>query len=161
MGKFEVWIHPSVEDIEPMRGHMRQVDEQECIASSGKGAFECVVDGVKGSDAAWVVKRDGIAVIAYGVAPWSTLSQNKGIPWMLATDALTHDRALQMFWLRISKHIVADMLTRFEKLENYADARNNTTLKWLAWCGFKFDEKPVRYGVERKPFFRFTLERGN
>ncbi len=51
------------------------------------------------------------------------------------------------------------MLDLFPHLQNYVDARNEISIRWLKWLGFRFDPKPVPYGIWGLPFLRFQMEK--
>jgi hypothetical protein len=50
------------------------------------------------------------------------------------------------------------MLEQHSFLENWVDARNVTSIKWLKWCGFDFDD-PAPFGVEQLMFHRFEMRK--
>ena len=51
------------------------------------------------------------------------------------------------------------MLEKHRELYNHVDARYMGTIEWLKRCGVTFDDKPVPYGIEQKPFYKWTLRR--
>ena len=130
---------------------MRSADIEECKAASGHSPGVACLFSLNESTLAWAgVDDDGRAFAIAGVGPYVT---DVGSPWMLATDRLYEHRR---FFLRSTRPLVAAMLRSYPILINYVDARHRDSMRWLMWAGFKFDKLVNNYGVERRPFFRFT-----
>ena len=93
-----------------------------------------------------------------GLVRVSLLSE-AGRPWMISTSALDNKRYALDFH-RMGKRVVAAMIGIFPYLENYVEASNKRTIKWLKALGFQFDE-PQKMGPLGKNFQRFWMERQN
>jgi len=139
--------------IDSLKGRLREADDMECRAWSGMSADHALERGFEDSALCWTGMKGREPFCCFGVAPFSMLS-SKGIPWMLGTDDIAK---CKKFVIRNSKPYIKLILTMYTELENYVDVRNEVSINWLKWCGFKFDE-PKRIGVEGKPFHRFWLK---
>ena len=132
---------------------MRKVDINEIYASSGVRPLEALVKAVESSGicSTWLVNNEIICM--FGVVRYTMLSDKASI-WMLGTDLLpdhsTHFlRGCGPEFIRLSQGFV--------RLDNWCDARNKVTLRWLKWLGFTIEEaKP--YGVYDMPFHYFYKE---
>ena len=72
---------------------------------------------------------------------------------MLGTDLVEkHSKA----FLRRNKAYLSEMAQGFDTLENYVDARNEVSKKWLEWLGFEIGE-PEPMGVLGLPFHKFEM----
>ena len=140
-----------------MATRLRACDERELYAASGMTGPEAVSRGVAASDGnAWVVEFEGEAFCVFGVV---RLSDNIGIPWLLATKKMYQDEC-KNFTLVRSKEWIARLMGDYKVLLNYVDARNKQAIRWLEWAGFTL-ERPRPYGVKRLPFHKFTLKKGD
>lgn len=74
---------------------------------------------------------------------------------MLATDEMDRCRH---FVAKHSRLYIWQMMNDFEILENWVDARNETSIKWLQWCGFHMEE-PQPWGYFKMPFRRFWMRK--
>lgn len=134
--------------------NMREVDRAEIWASGHETPTHSLEAGLEHSLLCWVALADGVPFCMFGVAPL-TLLGGTGIVWMLGTDGMTmHKRA----FLRGSRPVVSAMKKPFHKLENWVDARNSLTIRWLRWLDFTFEDA-APYGVEGLPFHHFWMER--
>ena len=76
-----------------------------------------------------------------------------GRPWLVGTDALER---YPVHFFRVSRGIIEELLRRYERLENWTDARNRLSLRWLEWAGFNIEPaKP--WGAVGLPFHRFWV----
>jgi hypothetical protein len=132
---------------------MRQADVDE-VAASGKEPYLALADSLNSSIMAWTGLVDDEPVCVFGVAPLDILS-GIGSPWLLGTGFLPR---YAMTFLRMNKAYVQKMSELFPHLENYVDARNKLSIRWLKWLGFQFDAQPVPYGIWGTPFYRFWMK---
>jgi hypothetical protein len=141
-----------LEDCEYLAKNMRAADVQECIATSGSpidsNGLSEAVHASPLSVAVWF--RGGLLCIG-GAARRSLLSDT-GTPWMLGTHEL--DRHGRLFMLH-GQRCVDTLLEHFGRLENYVDARNHKSIRWLRRMGFEIHD-PLPYGNAGLPFHRFT-----
>lgn len=96
---------------------------------------------------------DSRPVCMFGVTPIDILG-GVGSPWLLGTDEV---KKYANTFLRLNKSYVAKMLELFPYLQNYVDTRNEISIRWLKWLGFKFGPEPIPYGIWNLPFFRFSM----
>lgn len=156
MGKVEA-VAPTQELIDRLKGRYRAVDVEEVRAMSGRKVEEVVDEGWRESELCWIgVCDDGDPFAIFGARRISLLS-DEGTPWLLATDRVKEPKVKRIFIEQSVPHI-QEMLKRFDYLENFVDARNTTSIKWLKMCGFTI-EAPEPAGVLRMPFHRFWLRR--
>jgi len=94
----------------------------------------------------------------FGVGTANPFSNDMGVPWMLGSDELT-ERLKEVRFARACRRYVAIISEQFDALQNYVDAGDTDTVKWLKWCGFTVDP-PVPYGPDGLPFRRFHMKKG-
>ena len=59
-------------------------------------------------------------------------------------------------FLRESRRVVSLLAEEFPVMENYVDARNTASIRWLQWVGFSV-YYPKPYGRDNLPFHRFDM----
>lgn len=132
---------------------IRQEDLNEMQATSGLPPEVSLRRSLRASIKAWAaLDKRGIAYCMFGVAPWPHTPE-LGSPWLLATPAFDQ-HAFDI--IRNTKWIVKAMGEDFDFLVNYVDYRLITRLPWVEWAGFKYDDFIPEFGVERRPFLRFS-----
>lgn len=131
----------------------RVSDVEEVLAARGYSILRAMYDGLRLSDRSYTVLADGVPLCMIGIAPKSQVYR-VGVPWMLSSNKLVHhERAI----LRYSKDFFYPMAMHYAELENYVDARNEASIRWLRWLGFDFDPA-APYGVAGLPFHRFYMK---
>jgi len=137
--------------------YIRRADVEEIWAGVGIPPALAVGFSVATSDPGWAVELHGEPVAVFGVrrVP-DTTGQNRrvGVPWLVATDVIER---YPVHFYRVSKDIIADMRSRYDYLENWVDARNALSVRWLRWAGFTVGE-PEPWGVAGLVFRRFWWE---
>ena len=129
---------------------MKQADREEVKAASGLEPLEALLKSLKLSEKAYALLA-GKEVIALGeLAP---LTHNVGIPWALTSDKIA---LYPKQFCKITKELLKGFHKRYSLLINFCDARNNTTIRWLKWCGFQFVGTVHKYGVAQIPFVQFV-----
>lgn len=131
---------------------IRQLDLDEMKATSGSPPEQALMRSLRVSTKAWAYVHQGMALSVFGVAPWPG-TPSLGSPWMIST-ALFEKHSFQI--ARYAKSIVQAMGEGFDFLVNYVDMRQLGSLPWREWAGFKFDDFIPEFGVERRPFLRFS-----
>jgi Bacteriophage T7, probable scaffold protein Gp13 len=135
---------------------LRRSDSAEIWAAVGRDAESVLVEGVAASDPCWAVISGGDAPIAlFGVVPDSG-QPGSGMVWLLGSDELENN---SIGVLRLSSQWVERLHERYDYLWNYIDARNESHIDWLRWCGFHLVERIERHGFEQRPFWRFERHR--
>ena len=140
-------------DVAVLVRNMREHDIQEVNAATHMGLRNAVQTSVIMSTYSKTGLVNDELVCMWGVCPISLLS-GSGSPWMLGTDLITEK---QRIFLRRSKPWLADIRKDYRYLENFVDARNTMSIKWLKWLGFEMDEAEP-YGIHGEPFHKFTME---
>ena len=145
-------VPAAAEHIPAIAANVRAADREELWAAGCRSPLDCMRHGLDYSDKAWTGLMDGEPVCMFGCVPASILG-NTGRPWLVGTKLL--DRHPLVFLRRCKGH-VREMAERFDRLENYVDARNLRAMAWLAWLGFDICEQ-VRTGPYGRAFFRFEM----
>ena len=84
----------------------------------------------------------------YGVVP----EDNGGRIWMLSCEGI-EKHALPVS--RITRGEIKRFLSQYKQLYNIVDERNQITIRWLDWLGFKFGATHI-IGSSKKPFKEFV-----
>lgn len=139
------------EDAWRISGILRVEDIAEVLAASGKHPREVMPLCIDENSSVWIA--NGRYAALYGV---NSISNEVGIPWMVATDAIEQH---PLFFLRNCRAVVNRWLQQWPILTNCVDARNDLHIKWLKWCGFQFIELIPEWGAAKLPFWRFEKKR--
>lgn len=102
-----------------------------CDSSGSVG--RAVVESVRGSRVCFCVKRNGAAVMLFGVARRALLG-DAHVVWALASREI--ERAPFVF-LRHCRRAVAGLNEVFPVMVNFVGVWNAQSLRWLRWCGFR------------------------
>ena len=145
--------HATLDDVEMIAPLLRQADKDEIEAASGLTPRTALELSLRLCDEPVIGFMDGQPASIWGVNT-GCFVQNRGVPWMLGTPLL--DRYPKT-WLPIAAAILKDMRDRYTLLENYVDARNKKSIRWLKRLGFQF-EKAQPYGVHGLHFHKFWIE---
>ena len=149
--KYEV-IPATLEHAKALQGRLRKSDLQEIEASTGRDPDKSLERAWRVSELCWAGLIDGRVVALFGVARLSVLSET-GSPWLLGSEEM-ESAAIEVG--RRSRQYVREMKRHFVHLENFIDARQETSIRWLKWCGFTIDPA-APWGVLRLPFHRFWM----
>jgi len=133
---------------------LREPDLAELEAVHGRGAVDplrILRQAAALSEAPMAARRaDGEPIALLGCVPVSMLTR-EAAPWMLGTDRMEeHARATVVLGRRECQGWAA----RY-RLENWVDARNTTSVRWLERIGFEI-HAPAPRGRLGMPFHRFT-----
>lgn len=142
--------------VDSLKGRFRKSDADEVYAMSGR-VIDKAVDDWNKSELCWVGIWEDDPVTVFGVRRVSMLS-DEGTPWLLGTDRI-FEKAIKRRFIELSiPYVYLEMLRRFDYLENFVDARNLKSIRWLKMIGFTVEEaKPM--GHLNVPFHRFWLRR--
>jgi hypothetical protein len=141
------------EDLKKMEPYLRSEDAQEVLASHGHTPGQALAYSFSDAELAISVIHRGYPVAIFGIT--KTPNPEFATVWFLATCGLTD---MWFTFLRLSRGFIGLMLQDYRALYNFVDARNAKSVRWLAWCGAKFDE-PKPYGVAGLPFMYFTISK--
>ena len=139
--------------IPPIAANLREADQLEIWASHRRTPHEALHVSLAHAELAWTALVNEIPSIMWGVGRVGTLLAPTGSPWLLATPDI---HLVERPFLRLNRVYIARMLELFPRLENHVHAANTASLRWLRWCGFTIETKPVRFNNE--PFYRFWKE---
>lgn len=145
------------EDLQHVAANMRQHDRDEVWALAHHTPEEALWRSVEVSrDTVFTGTADDVPVCIFGVKPPSLLGVAAS-PWMLGTDGVNfHSRA----FLRYSRRFIKMLSEEFPVMENYVDARNTASIRWLQWTGFSV-YYPEPFGRDKLPFHRFDMRARN
>ena len=118
------------------------------VVSGEQGAARAVVESVRGSRVCFCVKRNGAAVMLFGVARRALLG-DAHVVWALASSEI--ERAPFAF-LRHCRRAVAGLNEVFPVMVNFVGVWNDQSLRWLRWCGFRVLEAR-RIGIHGEWFY--------
>lgn len=139
-----------------LKGRFRKADVDEVYAMSGRDINTAVDDGLKESELVWIGMWENDPVTIFGARRIALLS-DEGTPWLLGTDRI-REPGIKKAFIERSIPYVLEMLKRFRYLENFVDARNTTSIRWLKMMGFTIETaEPI--GFLKMPFHRFWLRR--
>lgn len=139
-------------DCEALDAGLRLADRDEITAMSGPDTLATIRRSTKRSTLLAVALVDGELACIFGLVPRCLLT-GSGAPWMLGTNLLDqHSRSL----MRRCRGYISAMQNECSHLENYVDARNARSIRWLQRLGFTV-HAPQPMGVARLPFHRFDL----
>ncbi len=143
----------TIGDVDTLFQSMRAADYDEVLAGSGR-VYQTLRLSYLGSMLCKAVECEDGLVCIYGVSMIDA-AQQIGCPWMLGTTLLDHKHKRAP--LVIGRECLQSMYDLFPGgLRNYVDARNQKSLRWLKWLGFRFDT-PINYGAMKIPFYPFAM----
>ena len=119
--------------IRPIASGMRAADREEVFAASGRSPAAALAYSYRKSTYCWTALFDGRPEIMWGIGDINILT-GVGAPWLLGTDAV--EKNFRAF-LRISNGWPAQLLRRYSVLRNFVDVRNEVSIRWLEWLGFR------------------------
>lgn len=135
-----------------LASRMRRADAEEVWASGRLRPEDALRVSLALSLKAWTGVVDGVPMCMFGAAPLSLMS-GYGAPWLLGAEGLEQHTVA---FLRRNRAYVADMKALFPRLENWVDARNAASIRWLRWLGFTI-HPAAPWGTHGLPFHRFTM----
>jgi hypothetical protein len=153
MARLEI-VEATCSHVLAMVDRLREADKEEISSATGEDANVAMFHSYRKSFLRWTALMDDRPIAVFGVAPM-TLMGTTGIVWLLGTDDASKAGARLA---RATKKCVMECLGMFKRLENYVDDRNELSKKWIKWLGFTI-ENPAPYGVERRLFRHFYMER--
>lgn len=141
------------EDVAVIAAAARQADIEEMRDGAGVTVEQALQHGLELSGNCMVIMANDLPLAALGD---SRHDDAIGVPWLVST---VHIERHARGFLRACRPLLADMLTRHERLLNMIDSRNTAAIRWLEWLGFTMSE-PMPAGVRGLPFRLFTMTRG-
>lgn len=145
----------SPEHIGMLKNNLSEENERESFAMAHKSGSQVLQEAFDASEISYTMLYNGEPVLSLGVIRKSLLS-DEGLLWLMHSADI---KKVKIRALRKSVYYLKKFLMTFNSLENYIDARNVLTIKWLKWCNFTIDDAK-RVGSENMPFHKFHLRRG-
>lgn len=143
------------EALEHIAANLRPADLAEMQALQGpdmEDPFWTLVESWDNSTVAWLIlDRTGLPIGIFGVA--AHYVSGLGIAWLLGTEGIERE-ALSI--ARQTKHYVEEMLRYHPVLWANVDARNELSMKWLEWSGFRLSDANAQTGAEKRLFLQFV-----
>ena len=151
----DITIHKvEISDLLTVAKKMRPADVDEVRAATGATPLNGLTMSWTNSPRAATARIEDEPIAVYGIGRWQNEDENVGCPWLLGTEGVIEHAAA---FTRHTRPEFARMTQGYNRLVNFVDARNTTSVRWLKWLGFSFDE-PAPYGVESRPFHRVYME---
>lgn len=133
--------------------NLRQSDVEEIAASSQLTPMEALMGSVRVSERGWIIRVDGEPVCIFGAAPSGL--PGGGIVWMLGTPRMD-ERRVALSICRNFRPYLDELHRKWPVLWNNIDARNQKSMDWLRWGGFRLIEALPNHGPEGRLFFTFS-----
>lgn len=142
-------------DIVAMKDRLRKPDVNEVWASHHHTPEEALKLSFVLSSRCFTIETKRQPIAMFGVVPKTLLGSDRATIWLLATDEL---KTVRRKFLLGCRSFINGMLKEYLILENYIDARNTESIRWLKWCGAIIEEaKPM--GAENLLFHYFYFRR--
>ncbi|WP_343698848.1 hypothetical protein [Caulobacter sp.] len=139
--------------LEVLAENLRPSDLDEITATSDMDPLLSLTTSVMLSQRAWVIISSGVPVAVFGCAPSGPA--DSGLVWMMGTPAMD-ERRTAISIARMTVPYLRQMHRLYACLWNHIDARNEKSMHWLRWCGFRLLEAIPSYGREARPFYIFA-----
>jgi hypothetical protein len=118
--------------------YLRRANVEEIWAECALSPAFAVSYSIAYSRVAWAAELDGKPIAVFGVG---TGENGAGIPWLVATNEIERHPVL---FYRMSKRLFSSVRDGYTYLENWVDARNVLSLRWLKWLGFTIEKEEPR-----------------
>lgn len=143
-------------DIAKLAPRLRKADLSEIQGRTGEEPIVALRRCFAISDLCYaIVSQRDEPLAVFGVVPDSQVN-NSGLVWLVASEELVNHSVI---FLRHSREWIDRLHQRYDRLWNYADARNEVHIRWLKWCGFIFLRRIEKYGFEQRAFYEFEKVR--
>ncbi len=131
--------------------HLRDADDAELRATCRPGQTneQIVLEAIRYSRWANAVEVEGEIALVYGVTPSQLI--RAGTPWMLSTDVILK---IKREFIKECRAEVELMHAAFPFLFNRVHMKNEVSINWLKWLGFKVVETPVGPNADLYYFWR-------
>ena len=153
MAKYKI-VPARPEHIPHIAEHMREEDKAEIWYLSGSTPTQSLTNGLRESEVCYTVLIDDTPALMFGIVERTLLSRT-GTVWMLGTDDIHKirfgRREFTLMWRRLM-----NLARGYHLIDNYVHVDNETSIKWLEFMGFAFDEaQPM--GLFQQPFQHFEM----
>lgn len=145
---------PTADDVQHLAANMRAQDVAEVRAAGHTNMLAVIEDGIRRSTMCWAAFVDGELACIFGCAPFGSMLDPRGVPWLLGTDLIPQHRRI---FVRESRPYIAAMLAAYPSLINAVHAENTVAVAWLRKVGFHLEPAaPIHTGAV---FHVFTMSR--
>lgn len=133
-------IRKSVQqDVLNLASRMCKKDTLEVEAFFGTHVRHVLQDSFDKSVISMTFEVDGQVMSMWGIAPCPiTNNPRHGLIWLLNSESANEQHS--QTYGRVSKRWVRSILPSYDRLYNYADIANQTSVQWLQWLGFEMKE---------------------
>jgi hypothetical protein len=128
-----------------MAPNLRRSDFYEIAAHNGRHPDHVLKISYFMSDLAWIGTVNGKPVITFGL--------DGDCCWMLGTSDIERGAPARQI-ARDTRSYLDVMLAESPSITNWVDLRNDRSLRWLLWSGFKIQQIDMEHGIERRPFVK-------
>jgi hypothetical protein len=135
--------------------NLRARDAREIRLACGLNVVDGLLWALSSSPLAWAAIDDEGVIAIWGVGSLSMLS-DVGQPWLVGTERLV--KKYRKAFLRLVDLFLDMIVDAYPMLEGYQLAEHGDRVRWLQWCGFKFDKPEIRGGFGME-YQRFELKR--
>lgn len=127
------------------------LDEVQAMFGRDVNVEAAIMDSWRQSLRAWLIlDRTGLPIGIFGVA--AHLVEKVGIAWLLGTDGIEREGVAVA---RQTRRYVREMQELFPVLWANVDARNELSMGWLEWSGFRLSDANPFYGPQDRLFIEF------
>lgn len=142
------------EALEHIAQGLRPADLAEIKATIGdrEEPFWALFESWENSVSTWLIlDGTGLPIGVFGVA--AHYVHGLGMAWMMGTEGLERE-ALSV--ARQTRHFVAELHRFFPILTADVDARNELSMKWMEWSGFRIADANPAFGPEKRLFIKYV-----
>lgn len=144
----------TLKDVYILVERIREIDKTEIALATGHKPVEALKHGYERSYYIRTILNQGKVIGIFGATKHCVLTDSACV-WLIgAKDFYKVKRDLLIY----SKRYIKRMLKPVAKLENDVWVENKASIRWLKWCGFKF-EKPRPYGLSKALFSHFYMRK--
>lgn len=136
--------------------NLREADYKEVMRSGGRCPRKMINNSWKLAGARWIIFFNQEPVALFGVVK----GENRiGIPWMVATDSF-NNTTMERYFIKNCAKYIDEMFKSgdYLLLQNCIDVDNESSLRWLEWCGFHMDDI-INHGPDKSKFQMFSMAR--
>lgn len=126
-------VEPTKDHIAELARTMRQADLDEIAACGVPDPQDALQVSIERSTLAYCALIEGKVAAIFGLAPWGSLTGERGVPWLLGSDLIPQHRKV---FVRLAPVYIRKMLSLHPKLLNIVDSRNTMAVRWLKRAGF-------------------------
>lgn len=132
--------------------NLREADAAELRATTDADPAAALEASWRVSVRSWLIlDRTGLPIGVFGVAAHA--AAGLGVAWMMGTAGMEREAHGVA---RRTRRYVAEMHKLFPVLWNMIDARNELSIRWLEWAGFRMTDAHLTHGREGRLFYEYA-----